>query len=281
MRYFVPVGLCFFPGTTTGGRARFWRIGGALLVVLLLAVLFATPADAEPRIKVGGCEVYATNYVDPIAFTDHLHHHFGNTSTTNQSTVQSLFNAGLGATSCKEDWFTSAAWFPVEQNEPVNRIAVYYRAPGDQAEVRSIPEGLQLVAVDQQYNCNQGPFQDTPPYGCAGEWSTRIIFPDCWDTKSLEEEHTVSSNARGECPSTHPYRIPKINYLIGHENPDGVVPNPLQVSAGINEWHDWTSMHADYFAANQPVFNSELLDLCLRNAPDSVTVADPRCGEGP
>jgi hypothetical protein len=92
-------------GTTTDRRARFWRIGGALLVVLLLAVLlFAAPADAEPRIKVS-CEVYATNYVDPIAFTDHLHRHFGNTTTTNTSTGASLLNAGPAATSCNENWF--------------------------------------------------------------------------------------------------------------------------------------------------------------------------------
>src|SRR5919202_1599674 len=79
-----------FPGATTEGRARFWRIGGALLLVLLLAVLlFAAPADAQPRIK-NHSEVYATNYVDPIAFTDHLHRHFGHTSPTNASTGESL-----------------------------------------------------------------------------------------------------------------------------------------------------------------------------------------------
>jgi hypothetical protein len=83
------------------------RMGGAMLPVLLLIVLlFAAPADAEPRIKVSGCVIYATNYVDPIAFTDHLHHHFGNTSTTNQSTGDSLFDNK--STSCNEDWFTSA-----------------------------------------------------------------------------------------------------------------------------------------------------------------------------
>jgi hypothetical protein len=38
------------------------------------------------------------------------------------------------------------------------------------------------------------------------------------------------------CPSTHPYRIPK------------------------DAWEDHSFMHADYFAANQPVFNDELLD---------------------
>jgi hypothetical protein len=64
-----------------------------------------------------------------------------------------------------------------------------------------------------------------------------------------------------------------------HDNVDGVVPNPLQVSAGVNSWESWRSMHGDYLAANQRVFNRELLDLCLRDAPDSVTVADARCGE--
>jgi hypothetical protein len=55
----------------------------------------------------------------------------------------------------------------------------------------------------------------------------------------------------------------------------------LRVSAGVNAWADYTFMHADYFAANQAVFNNQLLDLCLRNAPDSVLFADPRCGSKP
>jgi uncharacterized protein DUF1996 len=256
------------------------RMGGALLPLLLLMVLllFAAPADAQPRIKVSGCKIYATNHVDPIAFTDHLHRHFGNRSTTNRSTGASLFNRK--STSCKEAWFTSAGWFPVERGEPVLKVAVYYRAPGNQKQVRAIPRGLQLVGVDQEYSCNDGPSRDTPPYGCAGEWATRVIFPDCWDKKSLQEGHTVSSNSRGQCPRSHPYRIPKISYLIRHPNTDGRVSKPLMVSAGRNSWAKYASMHADYFAANQPVLNKKLIGLCLRNAPDSVTVADPRCGKG-
>jgi hypothetical protein len=187
---------------------------------------------------VSGCEVYATNYLDPIAFTDHLHRHFGNTSTTNRSTGQSLFNNKT--TSCKEDWFTSAGWFPVERGEPVLKVAVYYRAPGDQTEVRAIPTGLQLIAEKQEYSCNGGPFRDTAPFGCAGAWATRLIFPDCWNRNSLQETTTVYSNARGECPSTHPYRIPRINYLIRHPNTDRVVSNPLRVSAGVDSWENYT-----------------------------------------
>jgi hypothetical protein len=264
-----------FPGTATNWRARFWRVGCVLLLAVLLAVLLAARAEAEPRIKVG-CTIYDTNRVDPIAFSQHLHYQIGNTSTTNKSTGQSLLNSP--STSCREEWFTSAAWFPVEQGEPVSRVAVYYRAPGDQTVIRGIPKGLQLLAVDQKYSCNEGPFRATPPYGCTEKWGTQIMFPDCWNKSSLEETTTVMSDD-GVCPSSHPYRIPRITYLIQHPNNDGVVPNPLLVSAGVDEWHDYTFMHGDYFAANQPVFNKELLDLCLRDAPDSVTVADPRCGK--
>jgi hypothetical protein len=271
-----------FSGMRTIGPRRLWRISGVLLLVLLLAVLLAARADAEPRIRVS-CSIYATNRVDPIAFAQHLHHQFGNTSTTNQSTGTSLFNNR--STSCEESWFTSAGWFPVERYEPVSKATVYYRAYGDQRQIRPIPTGLQLLAAEQEYRCDTGPgeepFQATPPYRCTERWNTRIIFPDCWNRSSLQETTMVSSNFRGQCPSTHPYRIPQINYLIQHPNTDGRVPNPLVVSAGVDAWEPWSSMHGDYFAANQSIFNNELLDLCLRNAPDSVTVADPRCGEAP
>ena len=296
MRYFVIVGFrCALLSTVlvgsvvpasrteaTGGRraSLFCRVVVALLLALPLAAVLLGPlagrADATPQIKVN-CEVYATNYVDPIALSSHLHHQIGNTSTTNNSTGQSLFNNR--GTSCNEGWLTSAGWFPVERNESVKGVNVYYRAPGDQAKIRAIPEGLQLLAHDKKYTCNDGPFQDTPPYSCKAKWSTSITFPDCINTSRLANEATNAVNSRtGVCPSTHPYRIPKISYLVMHY--DGVVPNPLQVSAGVNAWEGYSFMHADYFAANQPVFNNELLDLCLRNAPDRVTFASPRCGEG-
>ncbi len=300
MRCFITVGLCcgllstvlvgsVVPASraeATGGGRRaslFGRVGGALLLAVPFATVLLGPlaarADAQPRIKVN-CEVYATNYVDPIAFSDHLHHQIGNTSTTNKSTGESLFNNR--STSCNESWFTSAGWFPVERNETVKGVNVYYRAPGDQRTIKAIPTGLQLLATEQKYSCNEGPFQDTPPYGCRTNWVTSINFPDCINTSRLANEATNAVMSRtGVCPSTHPYRIPRINYLVMHDNTDGVVPNPLRVSAGTNTWADYTFMHADYFAANQSVFNNVLLDLCLRNAPDSVTIADPRCGEGP
>ena len=129
-----------------GGSVGVWRVGTVLLLVLLLAVLLAARADAKPQIKVN-CDVYAENYVDPIAFASHLHRQIGNTSTTNSSTGDSLFNNP--STSCDESWFTSAGWFPVERNESVKGVNVYYRAPGDPTKIKAIPKGLQLLATKQ------------------------------------------------------------------------------------------------------------------------------------
>jgi len=269
--------------TTNAVSHATWRMGCTFIVALLAALMLTQKAADAQQIKVR-CQVYATNYVDPIALASHLHHQIGNTSTTNESTGDSLLSSPT--TSCDMPWFTSAGWFPVERYQLVRGVNVYYRAPGDQKTIEAIPKGLQLLAHDPRYVCNGDGSgsgqQDTPVYGCKGSWATSVTFPDCIDTSRLADEATNAVMSRsGVCPSTHPYRIPRINFLVMHDNTDGVVPNPLQVSAGVNAWEDYSFMHSDYFAANQPVFNDQLLDLCLRNAPDNVLFADPRCGVPP
>jgi Domain of unknown function (DUF1996) len=142
-------------GTSQDGRemGRFWLMGGALLLTLLLGVLLAArPADASTRIKLQ-CNVYATNMVDPIFFTDHQHNHIGNRTTTNESTGESLKAAGT--TSCNAPWFTSAGWFPVVRDTqqrivPLvarNQVVVYYRNPGDN-NLQPIPTGLGIFTND-------------------------------------------------------------------------------------------------------------------------------------
>jgi hypothetical protein len=242
------------------------------LTILATTLLFAMPASAEPRIKTNGCKVYATNRVDPIASTRHLHHHFGNTQTSNRSTGESLKNRGGSSCAQEASWFTSGAWFPVARGVRVERIAVYYRAPGDQRRVRSIPTGLRILAHD-------------PIIGNRGRAVT-MHFPDCVGTRdgspvldsANHESHTVFSK-EGRCPSTHPYRIPRITYLIQYA---GRVSASTQVSMGEDQWGRYAdAMHADYLAGNRPVFDERLIGLCLRKAKDSQTVAHPDCGKGP
>lgn len=130
--------------------------------------------------------------------------------------------------------------------------------------MRNIPTGLGIVANDAIIK--------------GGGNRVTMTFPDCWDQGRLRPANMVKSR-NGVCPSTHPYRIPRISYLIRYA---GRITSSTPVSAGTTSFAPFSvHMHADYLAANQPVLNERLIDLCLRNAPDSVTVAHPDCGQGP
>jgi hypothetical protein len=252
-------------GTSQDGRAmrRFWLMGGALLLTLLLGVLLAArPADASTRIQIR-CTVYDRNMEDPIFFTEHLHDHIGNTTTTDTSTGESLKAAN--ETSCDKPWFTSAGWFPVARDPggrfvplaPRNQVIVYYRNPGDATDLRPIPTGLGIFTNDIKIKSS-------------GDRVT-LTFPDCWNERSLKPADMVRSR-QGNCPSEYSYRIPRVSYVIRYS---GTITSETQVSAGVDEWAPFRSgMHADYLAANQDVFNEELIDRCLRFGSPGI---DPAC----
>ena len=296
--------------TTNALSHVMWRVVCAFIVALLAGLMLTQKAEAS-SIRVS-CNVYAENRYDPIAFAQHLHRQIGNTSLTNQSTGQSLY--ANKQTSCPDaSWWTNAGWFPVERYEPVPNAIIYYRAPGDQTKVADIPRGMQLLGKNDPsrpgaeilYSCGSSPgdtspTQASPPYNCKQNWATQIRFPRCWDGIGIEETDTVYGPTRTSCPATHPYMLPEINYLIRHPNTDGKVPNPLTVSAGVDTWEDYTHMHADYFFAAQDEFHTDvdldgdrklehtdgrysernLMDLCLRDAPDALEFNNARCRAG-
>src|SRR5215218_587081 len=137
--------------------------------VAAIVLLFAIPEDAWAGSIRFSCNVYATNQVDPIAFSLHQHRQIGNTSTSNTSTGDSLFNNK--STSCEKvvatntSPLTSASWFPAEQNEPVPNAILYYRAPGNQALVENFTRGQQLLGKltpgnsyqEVWYDCGSSP----------------------------------------------------------------------------------------------------------------------------
>jgi hypothetical protein len=294
-----------------------WRVVCAFIVALLAALMLAQkPAEAQ-SIRVS-CDIYATNRVDPIAFAQHLHRQFGNLSTSNSSTADSLY--ANKATSCNAPWWTNAGWVPVERFEAVPNVIVYYYAPGDQTQIVNIPHGLKLVGKDFPgnsmdeiyYNCGAGPDdaspkQATPPYSCTDNWASFVRFPRCWDGIGVDlynsdgvTPNVVYGPNPKVCPASHPYKLPEIIELVRHPNTAGVVPNPLQISAGVDSWEDYHHMHGDYFFAAQDEFNNavdldgdgriehtdggysekSLMNLCLREAPDALEYNDDRCRAG-
>lgn len=304
--------------TTNAVSHAMWRVACAFIIALLAALMLTQKAEAD-SIRVS-CTIYTTNQYDPIGLAHHQHRQFGNTSLTNGSTGESLY--ANKDTSCEKggEWWTNAGWFPEERYETVPNAIVYYRGPDDDdSQIVDIPRGMKLIGknVDYaagpevQYDCGSSPGdtnpkQATPPYNCTDNWATFVRFPRCWDGIGIEHTDVVYGPKRKTCPSTHPYKLPEINYLIRHPNKDGVVPNPLQVSGDDGAWLPYTSMHADYFFAAQDQFSravdlngdgriqdnagtasydggyseSSLMDLCIREAPDSLEFNNARCRAG-
>jgi Domain of unknown function (DUF1996) len=220
--------------------------------------------------------VYATNYVDPIAHTGHLHHQFGNTTTNEQSTGATLKAANK--TSCAPtsvgSWFTSAGWFPVAYNDsrevplaPKNQVIVYYRAPGDPTKVMPIPTGLGIVANrETNYSSNFLKIKH-------GDRVT-VTFPDCWDQDYNTITHAkMAPSHNGNCPPGYPYRIPRISYVIKYSGTINSLTTMVSMAMDAMGPFD-TYMHADYLAANQDVFNNTLIDQCLRHGTSG---SDPAC----
>ena len=55
-------------------RSRTYALIVGLVLMLIVCALAPDSAQANSRIRAGGCDVYQTVILDPIAKTSHLHH---------------------------------------------------------------------------------------------------------------------------------------------------------------------------------------------------------------
>ena len=105
-----------------------------------------------------------------------------------------------------------------------------------------------------------------PPSAYLDVWLSWNLGAECNLPRLHQREPSGKrGHERGEqphrrVPELAPLAHPQGSFLVMHY--DGWVTNPLGVSAGTNAWAGCTFMHADFFSADQPVFNNELLDLC-------------------
>ncbi len=92
-----------------------------------------------------------------------------------------------------------------------------------------VPRGLCFRC---EANMQQSPFGGAPCTGadtrefpkqiCGGGWRITVTFPSCWDGKTLDTpDHkahvtypaTGTFESNGDCPSTHPVKIPQVSLL--------------------------------------------------------------------
>ena len=73
--------------------------------------------------------------------------------------------------------------------------------------------------------CTSGDTAEFPKTPCPGGIRATVIFPSCWDGKTLDspdhKSHVAyadgSALAGDKCPATHPVRIPQVMYEIMYD----------------------------------------------------------------
>lgn len=233
-------------------------------VLMGLLVLFASisTASARPPSNVGQdeffvvCQPTHSAAVDPIlypgvAVMSHQHQFFGNSSTNENSTGESLRAAGPSA--CRETDDRSGYWIPQPylNGEPLtpDHVSVYYSNwPGTSPAVAPLKADTQLIAGKSTataplptwqvrwscgnvpgrtapastvpYNCDNGPKGDFGPDKGFDGLVGSVFFPACWNgnpvmrTQGASPSLVYYSARTGACPTTHPKKVVRLSVRV-------------------------------------------------------------------
>jgi hypothetical protein len=281
-----------------GWSARRSGVHAATLVAAVASLLAVLTPAASARSSDHGasfavrCDFSHRAPDDPIVHPGmpgmaHSHDFFGNTSTSADSTHDSLLGQETTCTRPEDTaayWLPTVSWGGVEVDS--NRAVFYYRAGGkDHKKVKPFPAGLKIIAGNEKrvtWRCGRldnGGGSQNPPSGCDnGELGARVIFPDCLDVARngeplLDNERDHRSHmaysrridGRVRCPRSHPRPVPVLTMNVTFDLPEP--SGQVTLSSG-----GASTMHADFFNA----WDQEELDRLVVNCINKVPPSKPR-----
>jgi hypothetical protein len=218
------------------------RVLFALLVVpLTLLPIVLTPSQAAPiRVAefVARCDLSHRAPDDPIVYPGrpgaaHMHDFYGNRRTSARSTTKSLQR---GKTTCNPKVDRAAYWFPTlyfkgKAVRPRRATFYYVTSHEDPTKVRSLPQGLRIIAGDAKAT---RPLEPTvAEWACLGasvdanprmvrcpdgsDLELHLRFPDCWNGRDLDsrdhKSHMAYSRA-DRCPKSHPVPVAELKFKL-------------------------------------------------------------------
>jgi len=235
-------------------------------------------ADAGDGLFILKCGSSHLAQVDPIVSpgttSAHLHEFFGNRSTNDNSTYQSMVAAGTTCPSAD----TAGYWSPalVGPDGKVVRadgISAYYRNdPVRYAATVPFPRDFRMVAGGAGsppaiafWSCkNEGTRYTSAPKCDDGSFPRAIVhFPQCWDGVRLDSpDHRshVAYPRKDVCPATHPVKLPHIKLYVRF--PQSVGGSGYVFSDGMQV------AHADFWNTWQQPALEELVVRCLNAGVD-------------
>jgi hypothetical protein len=203
--------------------------------------------------------------------------YWGNTEADAFSTGASIANSGNssceGGTTNRSSYWMPALFNSADEAVIPETIFVYYKSFGgsgfQRSTIQPIPSGLEMLA--------------TPEIRGAGHWSFKvgerdggtnlsISFPECLAVNGnggpvLSSEDNISHlsyatnhNAASGCPSSHPYRIPTVSYVVHFDVPFN---SAWYLSSDESTATKGQSLHADYIAAWDDGAMDELVECTI------------------
>jgi len=223
--------------------------------------------------------------INPTCLSDHVHTFYGANQIRPETTYEDLRNANGNSGNVVEN--KSLYWHPtiyeVDPSTGIHRkVDIYFASTyyiWTTGETTAFPDGFKMVAgndgtqeakagaecvdpfeCERDDGCESDDTSFFPESGC-GELEVSMNFPTCWDGVNIDsDDHTshVSYDLEGgvfdgECPSTHPVKIPQISFFFR------IVP----YNGGKHIFADNTSFfHADYFSGWKEGELQKVLDEC-------------------
>lgn len=204
------------------------------------------------------CEVSHFNLDDPIVFPGevgaaHDHMFWGNTTTNAFSTTQTLLANADSTCEGRRDGNQAAYWTPVLFDEDGNAVEptdidVRYRG---RRNVNPIPNGLEMLTTRDVLGAEANDFEIEED---GNGMEMEISYPNCLAVDAdgdpvLTSDDNISHTAfsdRGDCPDSHPYRIPRLQIDLEF---DLDMDTDWRLSSDHDGMAQGASLHADYMAA--------------------------------
>lgn len=277
-----------------------------LLLVIGLAACSSEPNLPEATLEsqasgqfVASCEITHRLKDDPIVYPGqpgaaHSHDFFGSDNANAYSTLTSL---RAGISSCPDrPGDTAGYWVPTlyysGKAVTPRRIRSYYRNGGkDPKTIRPFPAGLKMIAGDATASATRKQptsiaawactvvgdeieVQDVPT--CTGDsLRLRIVFPDCWNGKTLDsadhKSHMAYSRS-GKCP-TGWVPVPQLTVGLRYWYSDGLGRDPSKVTLSSGNAYN---AHGDFFNSWNQSNLEALVKQCINAAINCADTGGPK-----
>lgn len=209
----------------------------------------------------------------------HSHDFFANTSTSADSTLESLRAA---STRCRDRGDTAAYWVPTLYDNgvvvtPAFSTAYYLTGRKDHTAIQAFPAGLKIVAGNAKATAPQPLIVTGWDCGVTGNEVSqssvptcpeqtlrlRVSFPDCWngtDLDSTDHKSHMAYSRRGTCPASHPVPVPRLVLFVRYPIVGG---SGVTLASGTSN-----TAHADFFNAwDQSVLEAHVRE-CINSGID-------------